>query len=404
MNETIAKLSNNIEFVYKRNKNTPRVALSLNYSLNKPEKFPGVYLIMARLFMQGTKTRTAQQIAEELDKYAIEFTSEIKQDFLRFKFVCLNEDFSKALEIMEDIIKNSTFDDFEKEMKKMEGEIIAELDAPRMKVLDNYFRNIFDDHFYGHTHTRILENVKNIKKDDVFEAYNNFSENSRKVLAFVGDLDYENIYEELNQSFGNVNPSNEQPANLESPVLNEKKVIEIVKPDLNQAHLLQGWLVPTFEDEDCAPLVLLNIMLGASGLSSRLFLELRDKKGLAYVVRSSYETNALCGNFSIYIATEPKNIQVSLDGFKEEIDKLKTELVSDKELEDSKTNLFGKWAFSQETNLQQAALIARNVVLGIGVDYNDRLAEKIKKVTPDDIKRCANKYFTDNYVLSIVKP
>lgn len=398
------KLDNNIEFVYKQNKNTPRVALSFNYSLNEPEKYAGTYLLMARLFTQGTKNRTAQQIAEELDRYAIEFTSELKQDFLRFKFVCLNEDFEKALEITQDIIKNTTFEDFERERQKMEGEIIAELDSPRMQAMDNFFKNLFTTHYYSHTHTKILENINKITKMDAIEAYKHFEENSRKVLAFVGDLEYDVVFSQLNQQFGDLIASKDANVEMKVPDLTEAKEVEIIKSDLNQAHLLQGWLVPTFEDEDCAALNLLNVILGAGGLSSRLFLELRDKKGLAYVVRSSYETNAQAGNFSIYIATEPKNIQVSLDGFAEELNKLKTTLVSEEELENAKTNLFGKWAFSQETNIQQAALIARNVVDGLGVDYTQRLRERINAVTVQQIMDCANKYFTDKYVLSIVKP
>ncbi len=404
MKETITKLNNNIDFIYKQNKDTPRTALSFNYSLNVPEEIPGTYLIMARLFLQGTKTRNAEQIAQELDRYAIEFTSEIKQDFLRFKFVCLNEDFSKAIEIMTDIIKNTTFEDFEREVMKTEGEIVAELDSPRMKASDNYYKNLFAGHYYSNTHTRILENIKKITREDVIKAYETFKQNSRKVIAFAGDLDFERVQGELNSAFGDITPSVETAINLPLPSLTTKKEVEIKKSDLNQAHIIQGWLVPTFEDPDSPALVLLNTILGASGLSSRLFLELRDKKGLAYVVRSSYETNSLAGNFSVYIGTEPGNIQISLDGFKEEIQKLKDIPVGQEELENAKTNLFGKWAFVQETNLQQAALIARNVVVGIGADYNERLKEQIKKVTAEDIQRVANKYFNDNYVLSIVKP
>ena len=100
-------------------------------------------------------------------------------------------------------------------------------------------------------------------------------------------------------------------------------------------------------------------------LSSRLFLELRDKKGFAYVVRSSYETFKLTGNFMIYIATEPKNIEVSLKGFEEEIEKIKTVLVSEKELEDAKNNFIGKCAFLAETNIQQACTFAKYGVLDL---------------------------------------
>lgn len=400
----IAKLKNNIDFAYKRNENTPRVALYLNYSLNNPVENPGVYSLMSRLFMQGTTNRTAQQLSEELDKYAIEFSSELKLDYLKFKFVCLNEDFSKALEIFTDIIKNTTFEDFDKERAKMEGEIIAELDSPKSKVVDNYYKNIYDGHHYGYTSTKILENLPNLKKEEVIQAYKTFTEDSRKVVVFVGDLEYKDVYSQLDANLGDILPSKVELPELRRPVLNEAKELEILKPDMNQAHIIKGWLVPSYDSEDYAPLALLNIIMGASGLSSRLFLELRDKKGLAYVVRSSYDVARLGANFSIYIATEPKNIEVSLAGFEEEIHKIKSVLVGEEELENAKNNLSGKWAFMLETNQQQANWLGHYGINGLGFCYRNVIKEKIRAVTAEQIKNCANKYFNDKYVISILKP
>lgn len=404
MDKKITNLNNNIEFFYKRNQNTPRVALCMNFSINTPEKGAGIYILMTRLFLQGTKKRTAEQLAEELDTYAIEFSNELKQDYLRFRFVCLNEDFSKALEIMSDIIKNSTFEEFDKEIAKLAGEITAELDSPRAKVSDGYYKTMFTNHPYGNTSTKILENIKNITKQDVIDAYNSIIENSKKIMTFVGDLAYEQVLPELNNNFGDL-PNNKCEKNL-IPVepLTSSRAAEIIKPDANQAHLLKGWMVPSYTDENYPALVLLNIILGASGLSSRLFLELRDKKGLAYVVRSSYEPLALCGNFSIYIATEPKNIEVSLAGFKEEIEKIKSIPVSEEELQNAKNNIIGKWAFATETNSQQACLAAHHGIMGLGFDFNDKIRDAIKKVTSEQIQTCAQKYFNDNYVYTVLKP
>ena len=117
-----------------------------------------------------------------------------------------------------------------------------------------------------------------------------------------------------------------------------------------------------------------------------------------------FDIFALGANFAIYIATEPKNIQVSLDGFKEEIEKIHSIPVSPEELENAKNNLLGKWAFTQETNNQQACLYAHYGVLGLGFDFNSKIQEKIKTVTPEQIKSCAEKYFNDISVLSIIKP
>ena len=404
MDKKIFNLKNNIEVLYKRNRNTPRVALCFNLSLNDPVPNPGDYTLMTRLFMQGTKNRSAEQLAEELDRYAIEFSSELKLDYLKLKFVCLNEDFDKALEIFEDIIKNTTFEDFEKEKIKLAGEIQAQLDSPRAKVVDNFYKNLYTNHHYGYTNTVIFDNLDNVAKEDVLRGYDTFINNSKKVIAFVGDLEFEDVQNKLNEHFGDLPHSITELPAIKPPVLNEAKTVEIIKPDANQAHIIQGWLVETASQNDYPVLALMNIILGASGLSSRLFLELRDKKGLAYVVRSSYDVARLCANFSIYIATEPNNIVVSLKGFQEEIDKIKNELVSEEELSNAKNNLIGKGAFSQEDNNQQAATYAHYAITGLGFDFNESAKEKIKAVTPEQIKECANKYFNEKYVVSIIKP
>lgn len=404
MDTKITKLNNNIEFAYKRNPDTPRVAFYLNFSLNKPSLMPGVYSLMVRLFMQGTKSRTAQQLSEELDKYAIDFSAELKLDYIKFKFVCLNEDFEKALEIFTDIVKNTTFEEFEKERTKLQGEIVAELDSPRAKIIDSYYKNIYEGHNYGFTNTVILENLPNIKKEDVINAYNEIVANSKKVCAFVGDLDFDYVDNLLQKHLGDIKESTEELPELPRPILKEMKNVEVNQDDLNQAHILKGWTVSSADSYDFAAISLLNIILGASGLSSRLFLELRDKKGLAYVVRSTYDVARLSANFSIYIATEPNNIETSLKGFEEEIQKIKTVLVSEEELENAKNNIFGKWAFISETNSQQAHWLAHYGVMGFGYDFHKKAVEKIKKITPQDIINCANKYFNDTYVLTVLKP
>lgn len=404
METKITELKNKIEFAYKRNPNTPRVVFYLNFSINNYPKNPGMYSLLVRLFMQGTKNRTAQQLSEELDKYAIEFTAELKLDYIKFKFVCLNEDFEKALEIFTDIVKNTTFEEFEKERTKLQGEIIAELDSPRAKIIDSYYKNIYEGHSYGYTNTVILENLNNIKKQEVIDGYKNILENSKKVCAFVGDLDFDKVNNLLEENLGDIAPSTQNLPCLAHPLLTETKNVEIIQPDLNQAHILKGWLVASAASEDYASIALLNIILGASGLSSRLFLELRDKKGLAYVVRSAYDVARLSANFSIYIATEPNNIETSLKGFDEEIKKIKTIPVSEEELENAKNNIFGKWAFIGETNSQQANWLAHYGIMGFGFDFHEKAVEKIKKVTPQDIIACANKYFNDTYVLSVLKP
>lgn len=404
MIKEISKLSNNIDYIYKKNENTPRIAVCLNFSINEPEKKAGVYSLMARLLLQGTKTYNSEQLVNEFEKYAIDFSSEIFPNYLRLKFVCLNEDFSKAIELMNDVIVNSTFEEFEKERIKLIGEITAELDSPRQVAIDAYGEALFENHYYGTSMAKTLIHINEVSKEDVIEAYNYILNNSKKTLALVGDLDKEEILPLVENTIGHLPVSTDNNFHIERPELNQIKKVENTKSGLNQAHIIKGWLVPTYAEEDYPALILLNIILGACGLSSRLFLELRDKKGLAYVVRSSYETFKLAGNFMIYIATEPKNIDISMKGFDEEIEKIRTILVSEKELDDAKNNLEGKCAFLEETNLQQACGYAKYDVLGLGFDYSDRMKEKVKTVTSEQILTCAKRCFSDKYVLSIIKP
>ena len=404
MTKTISKLKNNIDYVYKKNDNTPRMALCLNLSINEAEEIPGIYSLMARLLLQGTKNYSSEQLANEFEKYAIDFSSELFPNYLRLKFVCLNEDFNKAIELMNEVIINSTFEEFEKEKIKLVGEITAELDSPRTTALDSYCKAMFENHYYGNSMTTILENIEKITKEDVIKAYNNILQNSKKCLAVVGALQEDETIQTVEKYLGELPTSRETEFNIPQPKLETNKEVVNNRSDLNQAHIIKGWMVPSYESKDYPALILLNIILGACGLSSRLFLELRDKKGLAYVVRSSYETLKLAGNFMIYIATEPKNIEVSLKGFNEEIEKIRTIKVSETELNDAKNNLIGKYALLEETNIQQACGYAKYGVLGLGFDFSEELKEKVKSVTPDQILECAQKYFNDKYVISIIKP
>ncbi len=394
-------LENGIKACVKQNKDTPRVALTLNISIDKPEKYAGEYSLMNRLLLKGTAKYSSEEIANILDEKAIELYTEMKSDYLRLRFVCLNEDFECALSILNEIILNSTFEEFEKEKSKLKGELMAELDSAKVKVSDLFTKTVYKDHFYGHSYTKILEQVDNVSKEDVISAYKFILKLGRKSLVLVGDVDEAGL---LNKYIGHIPSAETNISEIVTPDAISREYAEIIKDDANQAQILQGWRVPTIGSKDYVTMMLLNIILGASGLSSRLFLELREKKGLAYTVRTSYETHAKSAVFTIYIGTEPTNIQTSIEGFKEEIAKIKTIPVGEEELHNAKNNLIGKQQFLSETNSQQANIMAYYSIMGKPFNYRETVIEDIKKITSDDIIRCANEYFTDEYVLAIIKP
>lgn len=397
-------LSNKINAIIKTNKNTPRTAIVLYSKTNKDEKKAGLYYLVTQLLLQGTKNRTSEELANELDENAIDLSFEKKADYIRFKILCLNEDINHALEIFEDIIENSTFEDYKKEILKIKGELTADLDSAKVQAQDNYYRTIFENHPYGIGRKEVLEQIDSITKEDILNAYNEIKFVTTKNISVVGDITEEEILPLLEKHFANLKMEETDIEREQIKELSGNKVSVIKKEDANQAQIFQGWVFPTIYSEDYPAIILLNTILGSSGLSSRLFLELREKKGLAYTVRSVYEPYALGGSFYVYIATEPKNIKTSIDGFKVEIDKIMTEIISDEELDNAKNNAIGKRQFYLETNLLEASLKGYYEYLNLGYDREEKLTEEIKKVTKEDILKTAQKYFSKPNALCILAP
>ena len=312
------KLSNDIVVVTRENIDTPRIALNFFFDsgINRETK-PGLATLTGRLLVQGTLSRTAEEIANELESNAIELHVSTSDDYTKISTLFLNEDLEKALDILEDILKNTTFESFEKEVKKLKGEIEASLDSPVKKAQDNLISNIFFDSSYGNTSTKVLGMIDELTKEDVLDFFKQNYVCEKSCISVVGDIKKERILSLLEDKFRELNKCCCMSQALQISPLTENKIVKIVKNDVAQAQVIQGWIVPSARDKDASALTLLNIILGASGLSSRLFLELRDKKGLAYTVRSSYSPYRYSGLFTVYIATEPKNIQIALDGFRE---------------------------------------------------------------------------------------
>lgn len=397
-------LENGIETVIKNNKNTPRTAFCLFFKLNKDEEIPGLYLLLTRLLLQGTKNRTAEELANELDEKALDFTFEKKADYIRFKLLFLNEDVKDAFEILEDIIENTTFDDYEKEIIKIKGELESDLDSAKVQAQDEYYRTIFKNHPYSIGRKEILNEIEKITKPDLINAFNELKYNSQKNISVVGDTDENLIIDLMNKHLKSLKINETLDLRVEVQPIEENRISAIEKEDANQAQIFQGWLFPSIFSEDYPVIVLLNTILGSSGLSSRLFLELREKQGLCYNVRSVYEPYLLSGNFFVYIGTEPKNIETSLEGFKKEINKIMSELMTDSELENAKNNAIGKRSFYQETNLLEACLKGYYEFLGLGFDWEEKLIQRIKLTTKEDILRVSEKYFSKPNALCVLAP
>ncbi len=397
-------LKNGIETIIKENINTPRSAIVMYAGLKSEELKCGTGFLMTQLMLQGTKTRTAEQIANELDENAIDIVIEKKADYIRLKLLCLNEDIECGLEILSDLIQNSTFEDYKKEIQKIKGEFEADLDSPKIQAQDEYYRTIFKNHPYGTGRKEIINELDLITKEDLENAYSDFKYKLEKSISFAGDIPSEKIIKLLEKYLGGLSEEKSVSERNEVIPLKENMLSVIEKEDANQAQIFKGWSIPSVYSEDYPAIIVLNTLLGSMGLSSRLFSELREKKGLAYTVRSVIECYALGGHCFVYIATEPKNITTSLEGFDTEINKIMKEFVSDEELENAKNNAIGKRQFYKETNILEASINGSYECLKLGYEFEEKLIENMKKVTKDDIIKIASKYFSKPSVLCVLAP
>jgi predicted Zn-dependent peptidase len=264
------------------------------------------------------------------------------------------------------------------------------------------------------------ESLKQLLSDDkdgdfqtpvsrLHEHYKQVYRPERLVIAAAGNLDVDVLADKLTQALPQAHDHGAATGTaswttLHQLKLSENQRVHITRPDSNQAHIYQAWLAPEAAHDDVYPLLVLNTILGAGGLSSRMFLELRDKQGLAYTVRSSYEAYQCRGLFSLYIGTEPKNFDKCLKGFEDECAKLMNDAVSAKELADAKQNLLGRRSVFLETSGQWASYLGGQYILGRSLEDIANIPARVQAVTPADIQRVAQSVFKTPSVVAHVGP
>lgn len=404
-------LKNGATLLYTPISTAPRLAFSMFLpGGNVLDPIPGLSDIVDRLLMKGTATRTQEQISIEIDGLTLEVDSDTKRDYTAIHATMLEEDLDASFELIADFFYHATFSEFEREKQKIAGEVMMDLDSPKSRASDQFIRRIFQETSYGTVGSMILDQLPNMDSLDAIKSYyHNVFTPKNLIVSVAGNIAVEKVASVIERYF----PADDRQAPSVAPELESRirglsiaqdEVVTFARDDSSQAHIYKGWLMPNARHEDYAAISLFNTILGGAGLSSRLFLELRDKQGLAYNVRSTYETYRHKGIFYLYIGTEPNNKEKCLKGFIEEVGKLIDIPVSDEELEDAKRNILGRRSVFLETAHQQANYIGANFTLGRTLEEIERIPSQIEAVTAADIQRVAQTYLTRPSVVSIVGP
>ena len=405
------KLPCNINLIINHNQLNDIIAMEI-YAKggNYTEKKAGLGTVTAALMLKGTKKYSKLHLSQTMEQNGIIIAPSSGSDMFSISVKTTKNDLPLTLELLNEIVNNASLDEQELERVKKEKlqAIQRNRDLPVNVALEEFKTAIWQGTPYGVTGKILEKTIPTINQNDVTDYYNSVFYPENLVISINGNVNDAEIIEKLSNIFCVDKTSNAQKfdynsyKNVFKPLTATKTVKK--EKDVEAAWIVMGWLTDGVENKkDVATLQVIDSILG-SGMSSRLFKQLRAQQGLAYQVGSSFAANVNKGVFALYIGTNPSTAQHSKNELLKQINILKREFVSDKELKEAKDKILGNFILSQETNMEKASTLGWFEISGRGYNYINEFPQLIKSVTATDIIRVANKYFEKPYVTTIVAP
>lgn len=401
------QLSNGATLLYTPNTVNDIIAISIHAKGGQLlDKIPSTARLTAATLLRGTINYSSTELSQILEDNGIKIEPSVSADAFSISVLTTKDEFDKTLELLDEIVNNAVFDEVEIEKVKSDklNVIKSEKDIPIKQAVEQYRDMIYHDSPYSISSKVLEKNLSTVKREDIITYYNNIFTPQNLIISINGNVDKDKTIKELNKIF----KQKENSRNFEYKTYADK-ITKInapkentIKMETETAWILLGWQVNgLLNEKDFATLQVIDSLLG-SGMSSRLFRDLREAQGLAYQLGSGYSPNVLTGSFMLYIGTNPSTLEKSKQELFNEITRLKTEYVGDKELQEAKEKLLGNYIIGLETNLDKAENIGWYEASDRGYEFKDKYINLINNVTDADIIEVANKYFTGNYILSIV--
>ena len=400
-------LSDGATMLYTPNSSNDIIAISIYAKGGQLlDKIAGTANLTAATMMKGTKNYTSLELSQVLEDNGIKIVPSVGADAFSITVLTTKDEYDKTMELLNEVVNNAIFDDYEIEKVKSDklSAIKTNKDVPIKQAIEEYRDMIYKNTPYSISSKVLEKNIQNIKKSDIIEYYNKIFNPKNIVISINGNIDKDKTIQDLNKIF-------EPKADSQTfdYKIYDSKIPRITTPRTNTikmptetAWILLGWQTDgVLSEKDYATLQVIDSILG-TGMSSRLFKELREQEGLAYQLGTGYSPNVLRGSFMMYIGTNPATLEKSKQGLFSEIEKLKTEYVGDKELKDAKEKLIGNYVIGLETNLDKASNTGWYETSTRGYEFKEKYVDLINSVTDADIIEVANKYFNDNYIMSIV--
>jgi predicted Zn-dependent peptidase len=355
-------LSNGIPVVMEPLKNMRSVAIGIWVkvgSRNEALDENGISHFLEHMFFKGTHKRTAKDIAIEIDSLGGELNAFTSKENTTFYVKILDEYIEKGVELLSDIFLHSTFpeEDIEKEKRIIKEEIKMVEDTPDDYVHDLFNQTIWGDTGLGQSVLGRRETVKSFTRDDLISHIKKYYGIKDVIIACAGNFEPESLLVILNKNLGSLRRGSE-PVKDTHPLFNSR--VEVFHKELSEAHVCMGVEGIPQASEERYSLSVLNTILGA-GVSSRLFQEIREKRGLTYSIYSFVSSYFDTGIWGIYAGVGRKRVRELVELILEEANNLKDTL-TEVELERAKNHLKGNIVLGLESTGSRMNNIARQEI------------------------------------------
>jgi zinc protease len=389
------RLPNGFTVIVRENAVAPIVALSLQVRMGtrwETLDTAGISNFLMAVMVKGTARRGGAELAEAVASLGGKISASGEVDYSEIRASALARFWRDLLALTAELALEPQLapDEVDRERDWLLSRIQRRLDNAPARAFDELYALLYLPHSYGVPALGTAASLKRIDHPAIVARYRQFFRPERMVLTISGDVRADEVLAEVQRLFGGMAPGGgvAEPSNPPPPPGGRRRVIEQAA---QQTQILVGGLAPAMGDRDHATVKVLSTILGG-GMAGRLFVELRDKRALAYTATSFYEPLKEPGALILYLGTTPESAGQAEQALLAEIVRVQREPVSDDELRRAKRFLLGRYAMDRRTNERQAWYLAFYEIERVEADYPDRYRRAVEAVTAADVRRAAQTY------------
>jgi predicted Zn-dependent peptidase len=369
-------------------------------SRHEPAEQSGIAHFVEHMLFKGTATRSAEDIAQAIDSIGGQLDAFTAKEYASYYIKVLDEHLPLALDILSDIVLNPAFsaEDVEREKKVVVEEIKMVEDTPDDLVHELFTQGFWENHPLGRPILGTRETVESFDQDLLRDYFRNAYTPRNLIVSAVGNLEHQRVRELVADKFGSLTSVGDA-AGEEAPRVVPKILVR--NKELEQSHLCLGASSYPQNHDDRYSSYVLNTLLGGS-MSSRLFQNVREKRGLAYAVFSGLSAYRDAGSFTIYAGCSNEAVGEVIDLVVEELRGVRRTAVPHAELQRAKDHLKGSLMLSLENTASRMSHLARQEIYFDRQFGLDETLQGIERVTPDDVQRVAADLFRNGALAATV--